>query len=200
MKTSKEIFKELGNSMKNAIVGSLLTGLFLTLAILTDVKWFSIITVIIGCFYGLGAIFSIVNIFKLLRLHSKAQKREHEEHMNEWNETIRNWQERFNRDYDDFMKRKKENYQAYSRAYSRAYNSNYRVNYISVDVMKSFKLFGLPLESDVSTIKKKYRSLVMIHHPDRYSNDSERKQEIAKRNLQKLNNAYSIIKKYKNFN
>ena len=200
MKTSKEIFKELGNSMKNAIVGSLLTGLFISLALLSDVKWFSIITTFIGTFYGLGAIFSIVNIFKLLRLHSKAQKREHEEHMNEWNETIRNWQERFNRDYDDFMKRKKENYQAYSRAYSRAYNSNYRVNYISVDVMKSFKLFGLPLESDVSTIKKKYRSLVMIHHPDRYSNDSERKQEIAKRNLQKLNNAYSIIKKYKNFN
>jgi DnaJ-class molecular chaperone len=36
------------------------------------------------------------------------------------------------------------------------------------------------------------------YHPDKYVNESS-KQEIATRNFQKLNAAYEVIKKYKNF-
>lgn len=47
----------------------------------------------------------------------------------------------------------------------------------------------LKLKIDIELVKK--------WHPDVFSNDTKENQEISKRNMQKLNNAYNIIKKHK---
>ena len=64
--------------------------------------------------------------------------------------------------------------------------------------MNWFKLFGLSEISSIQEIKSRYKKLALQYHPDKYVNESS-KQEIATRNFQKLNAAYEVIKKYKNF-
>ena len=67
------------------------------------------------------------------------------------------------------------------------------------DIELYAKLLGVDLEKDDEiTIKRKYRGLSKIWNPDKFINDSIENQEIANRNFQRLNNAYNIIKKYKN--
>lgn len=69
----------------------------------------------------------------------------------------------------------------------------------TLELNKSAQLLGVNvLQDDKDVIKKKYRKLAMKYHPDKYSNESIEKQDIAKRNFQKLNAAYSVIKKHKN--
>lgn len=66
------------------------------------------------------------------------------------------------------------------------------------NVTNSAKLMNVDLENDdLIVIKKKYRELSKKHHPDKYINDSIKKQEAAKRNFQKLNTAYNILLEYK---
>lgn len=66
------------------------------------------------------------------------------------------------------------------------------------NINNSAKLMKVDLKNDdLITIKKKYRDLSKKYHPDKYINDSIEKQEIAKRNFQKLNTAYNIILEYK---
>jgi len=47
------------------------------------------------------------------------------------------------------------------------------------------------------SIKKRYRELAMMWHPDKFATESKSKQESANRNFQKLNTAYNVIKKHK---
>jgi len=71
----------------------------------------------------------------------------------------------------------------------------------SLELTNSAQILGINIRTDSpDDIKKQYRKLAMKWHPDRFSNDTKENQEIAKRNFQKLSNAYEIIKKYKNFN
>lgn len=80
------------------------------------------------------------------------------------------------------------------------YNDFFKTKQNNIDeVTKSCKLLNINIiQDDVDIIKKKYRKLAMKWHPDKFSNDTVKNKEIAKRNFQKLNNAYEIIKKYKN--
>jgi curved DNA-binding protein CbpA len=66
------------------------------------------------------------------------------------------------------------------------------------EYLKALKLLNLNVKSTEEEIKRKYKELAKVYHPDKYSND-DKKQEVAKRNFQKLNYAYDIIKKYKKF-
>ena len=65
------------------------------------------------------------------------------------------------------------------------------------NIRNSYKLMGLEYNTDIETVKKKYRELSKLYHPDKYSNDTVEKQEIAKRNFQRLNTAYNNIKSIK---
>lgn len=65
------------------------------------------------------------------------------------------------------------------------------------NIRNSYKLMGLEYNSDLEQVKKKYRELSKLYHPDKYSNDTIEKQEIAKRNFQRLNTAYNNIKSVK---
>lgn len=87
--------------------------------------------------------------------------------------------------------------------------SNYRSNYnnhsyvnknTTSDLDNAYKLMKLEKTVDETTIKKKYRELSMIWHPDKWSTNTKENQEIAGRNFIKLNNAYELIKKHKNIN
>ena len=63
------------------------------------------------------------------------------------------------------------------------------------------KLLNVDVDKDnTDTIKKNYRKLAMKWHPDRWSNDTTENQDIAKRNFQRVNNAYNMVKEYRNFN
>lgn len=66
------------------------------------------------------------------------------------------------------------------------------------NVITSAKLLGIDIDKDDDiTIKKRYRELSKIYHPDKFTNQSYEMQEKANRNFQKLNTAYNIIKDYR---
>ena len=71
---------------------------------------------------------------------------------------------------------------------------------IDNSIDNSYKLMSLNKDDDEKTIKKRYRELSMKWHPDKFQNDTTENQGIATRNFTKLNNAYELIKKHKNFN
>ncbi|UZR94347.1 J domain-containing protein [Chondrinema litorale] len=56
-----------------------------------------------------------------------------------------------------------------------------------------YTVLEVPFGSDYPTIKKSYRKLMKVYHPDLYHNDKE-KFEMAKEVSQKLNEAYVYFK------
>lgn len=69
----------------------------------------------------------------------------------------------------------------------------------TINIETDARLLGVDLKKDGNdVIKRRYRELTKKWHPDKFVNKSEETQETAKRNFQKLNNAYNNIKKYKN--
>jgi DnaJ like chaperone protein len=63
----------------------------------------------------------------------------------------------------------------------------------------AYKVLGLKDTATSKEIKKAYRKLVTLHHPDKLLNFSKAKQEESKRLYLKINDAYDLIKKQKGF-
>jgi DnaJ like chaperone protein len=101
--------------------------------------------------------------------------------------------------YDNFRKYFK---QIYEQAYKRTYQHQYQFTYSKKqsEITNSYKLFKLEPSCTVEDIKKTYRKLASIWHPDKFINETQENQEISKRNIQKLNAAYEVFKKNRNFN
>lgn len=60
---------------------------------------------------------------------------------------------------------------------------------------KSLKILGLDYDADIDTIKKAYRELVKIHHPDLFKNPKNK--EKASKNFKIIKKAYDyLIEKY----
>ena len=51
-----------------------------------------------------------------------------------------------------------------------------------------YNLLEIPETSDADTIKKSYRKLSMLHHPDKNNNSQE-----SKERFQKINEAYEVL-------
>jgi hypothetical protein len=68
------------------------------------------------------------------------------------------------------------------------------------NLAEAYQLFKLKPECTIEDIKKTYRKFATIWHPDKWSIDTVENQEISKRNFQKLNAAYEVFKKHRNFN
>lgn len=68
------------------------------------------------------------------------------------------------------------------------------------ELTEAYQLFKLSPSCTVDDIKKTYRKFATTWHPDKWSTDTLENQEISKRNFQKLNAAYEVFKKYRNFN
>lgn len=59
------------------------------------------------------------------------------------------------------------------------------------------EILGVSEFADIVEIKKAYRQLVKIHHPDRFYNESEGQQKIAQERFLKIQEAYETIEKLK---
>ena len=57
-----------------------------------------------------------------------------------------------------------------------------------------YETLGIPREASAERIKRSYRSLVKIHHPDRCSGGSEGHAE-AERKIREINIAYGVLSK-----
>jgi len=108
-------------------------------------------------------------------------------------------QVKYDKDMSDFKKRMDDLINnAKKRQQSQYQQQRQPVGTKVYDIKKSYQLMNLKLTDDIITIKKKYRELAKKYHPDKFAQDTYKSQEAANRNFQKLNEAYSIIKKYKN--
>lgn len=63
----------------------------------------------------------------------------------------------------------------------------------------AYKILEIEPSASVEEIKKAYRTMAMKYHPDKVSYLGEDFQNAAKEKFQKVNEAYEIIKKQKNF-
>jgi uncharacterized protein YacL len=66
--------------------------------------------------------------------------------------------------------------------------------------INAYKLLKVSKTDDVPMIKKAYRTFAKEWHPDKFTNDTDENKAISIKNIQRLNNAYALIKKDKNFN
>ena len=71
---------------------------------------------------------------------------------------------------------------------------NFRYN---IDEKKKIasKVLGLEPGASILEIKKSYRKLVKIHHPDRFSNESEEQQNLAHQRFIQIQEAYDFLEK-----
>lgn len=59
------------------------------------------------------------------------------------------------------------------------------------DVQKGLKTLDLSLPITVENLKKKYKSLVKLHHPDLHAGD-----KLAEERFKEVNEAYQVVKKH----
>jgi DnaJ like chaperone protein len=59
------------------------------------------------------------------------------------------------------------------------------------------KIIGVSEYASMDEIKKAYRALVKLHHPDRFVSESKEQQEIAKERFVEIQKAYEILEKHK---
>ena len=64
-------------------------------------------------------------------------------------------------------------------------------------IQLSCKVLGVSEHADMDEIKKAYRSLAKIHHPDRFINDSIEQQKIAEARFIEIQKAYEYLEKWK---
>jgi DnaJ like chaperone protein len=63
---------------------------------------------------------------------------------------------------------------------------------------KAAKVLGVSECASIDEIKKAYRSLAKVHHPDRFAGDSERQQKIAEERFIQIQQAYELLLEVKN--
>ncbi len=167
---------------------------------ISNIFWIIVfILILINTNSGFWRVFSIIclcgNIFNLIthiiNLLTEKQKMKEEEFENNMND--------FRRRMHDFEERQKRQKYEYNNSYSGNYQNKSRSTTISTySISDAYNLMELKITDDVDTIKRKYRQLAIKWHPDKWVNNTSSNQKIAERNFQKLNNAYEVIKKYKN--
>ena len=67
------------------------------------------------------------------------------------------------------------------------------------DPMAHYKILGISAEATDDEIKKAYRKLAVLHHPDKVASEPEAVQKSAKEQFQKIQQAYEQIKKNRGF-
>ena len=59
----------------------------------------------------------------------------------------------------------------------------------------AFKVLGLEKGASIDEVKSAYRKLAMVHHPDKFSTESEGQQKIAHERFVHINEAYELVLK-----
>lgn len=88
----------------------------------------------------------------------------------------------------DFKKKSKQSHKK---------TNNTKTTYSSLS--KAYQILEIDNDADVDEIKKAYRKLAKIHHPDRVIHLGKEHQKSAKERFQKISNAYELIKSKKKF-
>ena len=65
------------------------------------------------------------------------------------------------------------------------------------DTSSYYKVLGINESSTNDEIKKAYRKMAVMHHPDKFNQLGEEQQKAAKKKFQKIQEAYEHIKKEK---
>ena len=60
-------------------------------------------------------------------------------------------------------------------------------------IQRSAQILGISEKATIEEVKKAYRKLVKLHHPDRFHNESEEQQQIAQERFLKIQKAYETF-------
>jgi DnaJ like chaperone protein len=63
---------------------------------------------------------------------------------------------------------------------------------------KASKVLGVSMNASVDEIKKAYRSLAKVHHPDKFAGESAGQQKIAEERFIQIQQAYELLLEFKN--
>ena len=185
---SKEIQRLERENVIKVIKAIILFGLFITLFFIHMSMLYHVISSCLCGYYMLKNIFGASdNYMKIVQLKAKQSK---QDEFNKYSS------DDFNRIINDlFEKFKNQQYQQQSQQ-----NRTYSPFNQGTKLKNAYLLFKLPSTSSVEEIKTKYRELAFKWHPDKWTTDTISNQNIAKRNFQKLQSAYDLIKKDKGIN
>lgn len=186
---SKEIQKLKTETTISVIKAIILFGLFITLFFVHMSMLYHVISACLCGYYIFKNLSKVnYNYMKIIQLESKqAGEKEYNKFRNK-----KSYDE-FNRILDDLYEKFNQEQQN-KRTYSNSYYDQ------SSKLKNAYLLFKLPSTSTVEEIKSKYRELAFKWHPDKWTTDTISNQNTAKRNFQKLQTAYDLIKKDKGIN
>jgi DnaJ-domain-containing protein 1 len=152
----------------------------------TNSNFWKVFSIIFLCGNILKFISYIINF---LTEKQKIKEEEFENNMNDFRKKMHDFEQR--------QREKQNDYYGKSNSYSGNYQNRSRST-STYSLSDAYDLMDLKITDDVDIIKKKYRQLALKWHPDKWVNDTLANQKVAERNFQRLNNAYEVIKKYKN--
>ena len=73
----------------------------------------------------------------------------------------------------------------------------FKPNPISKKLMASYDILGISYDASMDEIKAKWKKLIVIYHPDKLTNASEKEMKIATKRMAEINLAYQDIVKAK---
>ena len=73
----------------------------------------------------------------------------------------------------------------------------FKPNPISKKLMSAYDVLGVSYDADMSEIKARWKKLIVIYHPDKLANASEKEMKIATKRMTEINLAYQEIVKAK---
>lgn len=184
--------KELVKEEISKILNKLKYIIFVSISFFFNIIALKIIAIFIIMYYLINIIVSFVSM--KATINEKIFKETQKEFQQQQQYSYNKWDEQFKRNYYKY-KKTYDNYDDYDDyGYKKTQSQKNKNN----ELETAAKLLGINIiQDDMSVIKKRYHSIAKNWHPDKFSTDTKENQDIATRNFQKANNAYIIIKKYK---
>lgn len=85
----------------------------------------------------------------------------------------------------------------YKRINSKSSSSTAKNINTSARIELAFQVLGLTSGASIQEIKSAYRKLAMVHHPDKFMNESPEQIKLAHERFQKILDAYELLEKMK---
>lgn len=162
---------------------------FRTIKMMTANTYFFFVSIyykIIRFFNWIKSVISLITMFFRSRSHSKEQNEQSDSY-----DSYKNYEEQ-SYSNNDYKEEKKESYQEQSNNYKESNtssNNEQKGEYSQFYSPSAYIVLGVSDNDDFSTIKKSYRALVRIYHPDLNPDDIKLYTEIT----QNINDAYSKL-------